>query len=79
MKKLIPFTIALFAWGCLVGACSDPPPKLPEPTRAQKEVFAGVTFKAQLLECVDKNDTSEGMDRCATEVIARWGKDGGAK
>jgi hypothetical protein len=77
VKKLIPFVLALFAWGCLVGACSDPPPKLPEPTQAQKEVFANVTFKGQLLECVDKNDTRETQDACATAVIARWGKDGG--
>jgi hypothetical protein len=36
-----------------------------------------VTFKGQLLECVDKNDTRETQDACATAVIARWGKDGG--
>lgn len=77
MKKLIPLVLALFAWGMFVGACSDAPPKLPEPSQGQKETFAAVSFKGQLLECVDKNDTRESMDRCATAVIARWGKDGG--
>lgn len=74
MKKTIPFALALFAWGCLLGACSD---------KAQKEE-ANSAYEAQQGICIQKYATKEyktvaEMDACRAAVKTAWGRDAGAK
>lgn len=78
MKKMIPFAIALFAWGMFIGACKDAPPKLPEPTPEQKRVAARGKFQLELDDCVEKNGDDYSIEMCFRDVFVRWGKDAGA-
>ena len=63
MKKLIPLTLALFAWGCLLGACSA----------QQKQEAAKDAYLAQQMDCVKKFDTRAEIDACRARVREAWG------
>lgn len=63
MKKLIPFTLALFAWGCLIGACS---------AQAKQEA-AKDAYLAQQMDCVKQYDTKAEIDACRASVREAWG------
>lgn len=77
MKTLIPLTIGIFGWGCLVGACSREVP----PTAAQ--AAAEGAYGAALLRCVDDAKTLAESKACRARVNAQWqivetvAKDGG--
>lgn len=38
-----------------------------------KSAVAEATYLGQQLECVDRHETREAIDRCRAEVRARWG------
>lgn len=62
MKKLIPFALALAAWGCLI-ACSA----------QQKQEVAKDAYLAQQMDCVKQFETKPEIDACRARVREAWG------
>jgi len=75
-STLVPLIAAgILLASILACGCSDPPPKLPEPTVQQKETVAGAKYTEELLAC----ETGTHPDACEAAVRAKWGRlpDGG--
>jgi len=72
--KYLAFITAIMLAGC-AGCSGD---KLPEPTVVEKRAAAGTKYGAELLDCVNQNDSGAAADKCAEGVRARWDA-GGAK